>query len=223
MATRQKLTQTAPPTTQIQEKTGQRSSGKLIGLAVAALFVFLLWQQTAPPPATPAEDVPDPVLGEVTAPIEIVNYGDFACPACRAWHGAGVVEQLTEIYGEKVRFVWKDFPIITPYSPKAAEAGHCAASQGKFWEYHDYLYESTTNFRDDGLKAAATALGLDQAAFDACLDSGEMAGKVRTNENEARRLGFRGTPGFTFNGQALPAPPSLAQLTQMIDRQLAAE
>lgn len=223
MAKRQKLTQTAAPTTQTQEKTGQRSWGRLIGLAVAVLFVFLLWQQTAPPPATPAGDVPDPALGKVTAPIEIVNYGDFACPACRGWHSAGVVEQLTETYGEKVRFVWKDFPIITPYSPKAAEAGHCAASQGKFWEYHDYLYESTTNFRDDGLKAAAAALGLDQAAFDACLDSGEMAGKVRANESEARHLGFRGTPGFTLNGQPLPAPPSFDQLAQLIERQLQAQ
>ena len=213
MAKREKSSPSQP-----QNRPAKRIPGWLIGLVLAGGFVFLLWQQTAGPTSS-AEDVPDPLLGTVDAPIEIVEYSDFGCPACRSWHNAGIVAQLEAVYGEKVRFVWKDFPVVTPYSPKAAEAGHCAAQQGKFWEYHDYLFESTTNLRDDGLKAAASALGLDRSAFDACLDSGQMAGKVQANDNAARRLGIRGTPGFTFNGQVLAAPPSFAQLAQMIDSQ----
>lgn len=219
MVEREKLSRTQHRASQQQEKKSKHLVGILVGLALAAVFVFILWQQTVGSPTLSAEDVPDPVLGAADAPIEIVEYGDFGCLACRGWHSAGIVVQLEETYGEKVRFVWKDFPVVTPYSPKAAEAGHCAANQGKFWEYHDYLYESTTNLRNDGLKSAATALGLDQAEFDTCLDSGQMAGKVQANENAARRLGMRGTPGFTFNGQVLAAPPSFAQLARMIDSQ----
>ncbi|MBX3053905.1 MAG: DsbA family protein [Caldilineaceae bacterium] len=217
MAKREKMSGTQRRTAQQQEKRNRRLSGILIGVALAAVFVYILWQQTVGSPTLSAIDVPDPVLGAADAPIEIVEYGDFGCPACRGWHNAGILAQVEQAYGEKVRFVWKDFPVVTPYSPKAAEAGHCAASQGKFWEYHDYLYESTTNLRDGGLKAAAAALGLNQTEFDACLDSGQMAGKVQANDNAARRLGIRGTPGFTFNGQVLAGPPSFAQLAQMID------
>lgn len=220
MANRGKLSSAQRRSGQQASTPSKRPVGILIGMGLFAAFVFILWQQTAGGPTLPATDVGDPARGPADAPIEIVQYSDFGCPSCRGWHSAGIVDQLQETYGDRVRFVWKDFPVVTPYSPKAAEAGHCAASQGKFWEFHDYLYESTTNLRDDGLKAAAAALGLDQSEFDACLDSGRMAGKVQANDNAARRLGIRGTPGFTFNGQVLAAPPSFAQLAQMIDAQL---
>ncbi len=219
MATDEKMSRTQPQNAQPKKKGRKSLVRTLIGLALFAAFVLLLWQQTTGGPTLPAAEVPDPARGPMDAPFEIVQYSDFGCPSCRGWHSAGIVDQLQETYGDKVRFVWKDFPVVTPYSPKAAEAGHCAASQGKFWEYHDYLYESTTNLRDDGLKAAARALGLDRSAFDACLDSGQMAGKVQANDNAARRLGIRATPGFTVNGQVLAAPPSFAQLARMIDSQ----
>ncbi len=219
MVKHEKMGHTQRLDVQQEGKQSRRLVSILIGVALFAGFVFIFWQQTVSSPSLSATAVPDPVLGSADAPIEIVEYSDFGCPACRSWHNAGILAQLEAAYGEKVRFVWKDFPVVTPYSPKAAEAGHCAASQGKFWEYHDYLFESTTNLRDDGLKAAAASLGLDQTEFDACLDSGRMAGKVQANDNAARRLGIRGTPGFTFNGQVLAAPPSFAQLAQMIDSQ----
>lgn len=219
MANRKQMKRTPHQDTQPQVKPRGRLTSTLLGLILFSGFVFLLWQQTGGSAPSPGLDVADPARGPADAPIEIVQYSDFGCPSCRGWHSAGIVDQLLETYGEKVRFVWKDFPVVTPYSPKAAEAGHCAASQGKFWEYHDYLYESTTNLRDEGLKAAAASLGLNQSEFDDCLDSGRMAGKVRANDSAARQLGLRGTPGFTFNGQVLPAPPSFAQLAQMIDSQ----
>ncbi len=219
MANRKQINRTPHQETQPQAKPRRRLTNTLLGLILFSGFVFLLWQQTGGSAPSPGLDVADPARGPADAPIEIVQYSDFGCPSCRGWHRAGIVDQLLETYGEKVRFVWKDFPVVTPYSPKAAEAGHCAASQGKFWEYHDYLYESTTNLRDEGLKAAAASLGLNQSEFDDCLDSGRMAGKVQANDSAARRLGLRGTPGFTFNGQVLPAPPSFAQLAQMIDSQ----
>lgn len=188
------------------------------GLLAVAILAFVTWRQVGGAQALPADAVADPVQGNTAGPVEIVEYGDFGCPSCRAWHNSGVSEQLLAEYGDQVRFVWRDFPVITPDSPKAAEAGQCAGAQGKFWEYHDYLYEQGGSLRSDALKSYAAALGLDQDAFDACLDQGQMARKVQANEQEARRLGLRGTPSFTVNGQPLPAPPSYEQLAALVEQ-----
>ncbi len=89
-----------------------------------------------------------------------------------------------------MRFVWKDFPIITTESPKAAEAGQCAFDPGKFWEYHDLLYKEAPALSVTALKSYAAELGLDTAKFDASLDSGQDAPKVKQSLLEARLLGL---------------------------------
>jgi len=188
------------------------------GLLFVAVLAFFTWQQTGGNKALPADSVPDPFLGNETAAVEIVEYGDLGCPACRAWHNTGIREQLVAEYGDQVRFVWRDFPVITPDSPKAAEAAQCAGAQDRFWDYHDYIYEEGSNLRASSLKGYATAIGLDETAFNTCLDQGWMAGKVQANEQAARRLGLRGTPGFTVNGQTLPAPPSYEQLVALVEQ-----
>src|SRR5260221_6782781 len=114
----------------------------------------------------------DPSLGPQSAPVTLVEYGDFACPTCKAWHQAGVLKQVRAKYGDRLRFVWRDFPIIAPESFKAAEAGQCANDQGKFWPYHDTLYDHAPALDVSDLKAYARAVGLDAATFDRCLDSG---------------------------------------------------
>ena len=78
------------------------------------------------------------------------------------------------MYGDKVRFVWKDFPLtsIHPDASKASEAAHCAGDQGKYWEYHDVLFANQRALQIDRLKGYATDLELDAAAFASCLDSG---------------------------------------------------
>jgi len=83
-------------------------------------------------PVDTARLVDDPALGPTTAPVTIVEYGDFGCPSCRAWHRAGILKQIRAQYGEKVRFVWRDFPVITPQSPQAAVAAQCAYDQRRF-------------------------------------------------------------------------------------------
>ena len=70
------------------------------------------------------------------APVTIVEYADFGCPACWEWHKRVFLDQLRAKYGDQIRFVWRDFPVITLLSPKAAEAGQCAHEQNKFWEFH---------------------------------------------------------------------------------------
>ncbi len=165
----------------------------------------------------------DPSLGPASAPVTIVEYGDFGCPSCKAWYKAGVLEQVRAKYGDKVRFVWRDFPIITVQSPKAAEAGQCANDQGKFWPYHDTLYNHAPALSVGDLKSYAAALGLDTAKFTACLDSGQYAAKVSRSQSDAFAHGFRGTPGFLVNGQPLDGPPSFDYLSSLIDQALVSQ
>lgn len=188
----------------------------LIALVVLLVGGLLLWPR-------PGESVDaarladDPALGAPGAKVTIVEYGDFGCTACRAWHQAGILDQVLAQYGDQVRFVWRDFPVITPQSPKAAEAGQCAYDQGKFWEYHDLLYERAPALAIGDLKAYAVELGLDVAEFNQCLDSGQHQATIDHDLQDALGRGFRGTPSFLMNTQPLIGPPSLSALQNLID------
>ncbi|MBV7330872.1 DsbA family protein [Chloroflexi bacterium TSY] len=209
---------------QRQQRQRQKRNRRLVALAAIALFIgglgFFTWQETANIRALPADSIPDPVLGSEGATIEIVEYGDFGCHACRAWHNSGIREQVLATFGEHVRFVWKDFPVITAQSPQAAEAGHCASAQGRFWEFHDYVYENFNHLSNENLLDYAAAIELDMELFQTCLDEGQMSLKVRTNLQEARRLGLRGTPGFAVNGRILGGPPNFDRLAQLISSEI---
>lgn len=174
--------------------------------------------------ADPDRIATDPYLGAEadSALVEIVEFSDFNCPSCATWHRAGILEQVFETYGEQtIRFVWRDFPVISAQSPKAAEAAQCAFDQDMFWEYHDYLFESASGYSVRNLKSYAEQLGLDTAEFNRCLDSGRHSETVDRDWSDALALRFRGTPSFVVNGQALVGPPSFQTLAQIIDDILA--
>lgn len=205
-----------------QEKLrAQKYKRQWIGVGALAIIVFsFAFLSFSRPKAQPLGEVRlalNPTIGSETAKVVITEYGDFGCPSCRAWHNAGIMEQIIATYGDQVQFVWKDFPVITAQSPKAAEAGQCAFDQGKFWEYHDYLYENASSLSVNDLKLYATQLGLDTEKFNACLDSGQNFAKVNQNLGEARTLGLPGTPSFLVNGKKLIGPPSLETLKTTID------
>ncbi|MBI3761255.1 MAG: thioredoxin domain-containing protein, partial [Chloroflexi bacterium] len=145
----------------------------VIGLLAVAAFARFAWPRPTPQPVDAARLADDPSLGPSTAPVTIVEYGDFGCPSCRAWHQAGILDRIRAQYGERVRFVWRDFPIITAQSPKAAEAGQCAYDQSKFWEYHDLVYDRAPAIGVSDLKAYAAEIGLEVEKFNQCLDSGQ--------------------------------------------------
>jgi protein-disulfide isomerase len=163
----------------------------------------------------------DPSLGPESAPVVITEYGDFGCPSCRVWHNADIREQIIATYGGDVRFVFKDFPVITAQSPKAAEAGQCALDQGLFWEYHDLVYENFQGLSDSNLRAYAAQVGLNADEFGACLDSGTHRATVNNDWDEARQLGLRGTPTFLVNGQQLVGVPYYETFVGQIDAVLA--
>lgn len=192
----------------------------LIGLVVAAIAVFAL-TRPRPEPLSATRLSTDPSYGPETAKVTIIEYSDYGCPSCQAWHNSGILQKIRDTYGDQVRFVWKDFPIITSASPKAAEAGQCALDQGQFWEYHDLLYAKSPAIGINDLKAYATQLGLDSTKFDNCLDSGQNSPKVEQSTKEGYQFGFNGAPAFVVNGQKLIGPPSYETLKSIIDPVLA--
>jgi len=129
---------------------------------------------------------------------------------------------VAQTYGSKVRLVWKDFPLMSihPQAFKASEAAHCAGDQGKYWEYHDRLFDNQKAMDVDSLKKHAAALGLDAAAFDACLDSGKHAPRVRAGLEAGMRLGVSSTPSVFINGRLLTGAQPFEAFQAVIDDEL---
>lgn len=190
----------------------------LIALVAVALGAYVFLPYETPAPLSPARLQEDPALGPVDAPVTITEFGDFGCTACRAWHQAGVLDQIRASYGDQVRIVWRDLPIITPQSPKAAEAAQCAYDQGFFWEYHDLLFDRAPRLGVPDLKAYAMEAGLDPGQFNTCLDSGQHRDTVERDLREAYRMGFQGTPSFLVNDQPLvgPTPERMVQVIESL-------
>lgn len=164
----------------------------------------------------------DPTIGPDDAPVTVVEFGDFGCPSCRAWHNAGIRQQILAAYGDQVRFVFKDFPVVTTQSPRAAEAGQCALDQGKFWEYHDFVYENFQGLDDGDLQFYAVQIGLDLDTFQTCLDLSSHTATVRADWQEAEQFGLPGTPSFLINGEPLIGVPYYESFVTLIDQALAA-
>lgn len=193
-----------------------------VAAGVVVLIAYLVWPRAHPQQLSPAQLANDPAIGPASAPVTIVEYADFGCPTCKAWQQAGILKQVLAKYGDKVRFVWRDFPVITADSPKAAEAGRCANDQGKFWPFHDLVYAKAPAISVSNLKTYAAQVGLDTAAFDDCLDSGREAATVQASLSDAEARGFTGTPSFLVNGKVLAGPPSFTELSRIVDTDLAA-
>jgi protein-disulfide isomerase len=191
--------------------------GGLLVLALIVLAAWVLWPKPGASPNASANLNNEPSLGPADAPVTLIEYGDFGCTTCRGWYNAGVLDKLRAAYGDKLRFVWRDFPIITAQSPKAAEAGQCAFDQGKFWQYHDLLYQKAPALSVSDLKSYAAELGLDTTRFNQCLDSGEKAAIVEKSKQDAQQRGFTATPDFLLNGEAIIGPPSFADLQTRIN------
>lgn len=164
-----------------------------------------------------------PSLGPETAPVIIVEYGDLGCPACWAWHKLGVLKDIRAKYGDQVRFVWKDFPVVTLNSPKAAEAAQCAHEQGKFWEFHDSIYDSDNPeaIGKEDLATHAAIIGLDMNQFNECVDSRRYRDKVNNQQYEAFEIGFKGSPAFLVNDKPFVGAQRLEVFEEVIDSFLA--
>ena len=142
----------------------------------------------------------DHTLGPDHAPVTLVEYGDFECPNCKQAKPA--VELLLERFKERVRFVYRHFPLTTVHShaEQAAEAAEAAGAQGRFWAMHDVLFENQQRLDALYLHAYAEALGLNVGQFDRELVEHVHADRVREDFMSGVRSGVNGTPTFYING-----------------------
>jgi protein-disulfide isomerase len=144
----------------------------------------------------------DRVTGKPDARVEVVEFGDFQCPICRSM--VPTLKRVRYEHRDNVRFVWKDFPLNGhPDAKPAAQAARCAADQGKFWEYHDKLFENQQSLSARRLKDYAKQLKLDQKAFSECLDSGKYARDLDAALEEATGYGVSATPTVFINGRLI--------------------
>jgi protein-disulfide isomerase len=159
-------------------------------------------------------------LGPANAPIELVEFSDFECPYCR--RAAPSVKQIVEAYGDRVRLVYRHYPLPQhPNARPAAEASLCANEQGKFWAYHDRLFADPAKITEAGLKQTAKDVGLDAGRFDTCVDSHRFRDAVDADLKAGLAAGVSGTPAFFINGRPLLGDPSFDGFKRIIDEELA--
>ncbi|MGI0026428.1 MAG: DsbA family protein [Nitrosopumilaceae archaeon] len=173
-------------------------------ITISALAYMLYPHQTQDTKVTPQTLIQNgsPMLGNPNAPITIVEWGDYQCTYCHAFHET-TKDSLIKEYVDtgKVNFVFRDFPLNGPDSVLAAEASYCANDQGKYWEYHDELYknwagEKTGWVNRKSLDQFANTVGIDTTQFDKCLDDNKYEQKVLDNEKFGENIGINATPSF---------------------------
>jgi protein-disulfide isomerase len=142
----------------------------------------------------------DHIIGPATAPVTLVEYGDYECPYCGAAHL--IVKKIQEAIGDELRFVFRHFPLtqIHPHAEAAAEAAEAAGSQGRFWEMHDLLFENQQALDPWHLVGFAEQLGLDAVRFARELQVHKYHDRVREDFMSGVRSGVNGTPAFFING-----------------------
>jgi protein-disulfide isomerase len=149
-------------------------------------------------PRDPISIANEPVRGDRAAKVAVIEYSDFQCPFC----GRYAKETFPQVEADyvatgKVKYVFHDLPLeFHKYAFKAAEAAHCAGEQGKFWEMHGVLFQNQAALAPEQLPGYAKGLGLREAAFQQCLDSGKFAAAIKDDISEAGKVGISGTPTF---------------------------
>ncbi len=162
----------------------------------------------------------DPVRGPAAAPITIIEFSDYQCPYCG--RVTPTLDKLLAAYPDKIKLVFKDFPLPNhPLAPKASEAAHCASEQGKYWEMHDRIFANQQALEVPALKKHAVDLGLDTARFDQCLDSGKHADIVKADLDEGQKLGIQSTPTLYINGRPVVGAQPYEYFVSVIEEELA--
>ena len=170
-------------------------------------------------PLGPRQDVAlgdAPVRGSRNAPVMIVEFADYQCPYCQQMHPE--LKILQQELAGKVAVAFKDFPLaMHANAEKAAEAARCAGEQGKYWDFHDTLFHNSDNLEVAQIKQYARDLKLNQANFEACLDSGKEAAAVQKDLAQGRQLGVRATPSFFFNGRLFTGAMDYFTLRSLVE------
>ncbi|MCL5109549.1 MAG: thioredoxin domain-containing protein [Chloroflexi bacterium] len=205
--------------------TGRRRPGKLVPTALVAVLAVGLGLAIglAAAAASPADSgAGRPAggwrLGPETAKVEVVEYSDFQCPACRSV--SPLLKRLVDEYAGSVALVYRHFPLPNhPYAVPAAEAAEAAGEQGRFWEMHDAIFANQERLATTDFRQLAERLGLDMKRYDAALASGRPRVAVQADYEEARRIGAAYTPYLLVGGEVVQAN-SYQALKTAIERKL---
>ena len=164
-------------------------------------------------------------LGNDDSPFVIIEFSDFQCPACR--YGGGILKSLQRENPAKVKLVYKFFPLdhkcnpimkqaLHEYACQASRASFCASAQGKFWRFHDVLFENQENINAGIFDKIVKALQMDEKSFEACMASPASLEAVKKDIAEGQKLNIQGTPSVYINGQRYKGKLTLSDLTEAL-------
>ena len=163
-----------------------------------------------------------PSLGPANAPVTLVEFSDFQCPYCQGM--VSTLKRLKESHGDKVRLVYRQYPIPSLHANaiKAAEASLCAQEQGKFWELHDLMFAEQNQLTVSELKEKAGRVKMNKSKFEDCLDKGRYVEQVQEDMKEGQKFGITGTPAFFINGVLQDGGfVTYEALVKLVDKELA--
>ena len=149
-------------------------------------------------PKDPIAIASEPFKGNGTAKVALIEFSDYQCPFCSRY-SRDTLPQIASDYVDtgKIKYVFRDLPLsFHKQAFKAAEAAHCAGAQDKFWEMHDLLFQNQTALAPEQLVAHGKTLGLNETAFQECLDTGKFAADINKDIADAGAAGITGTPAF---------------------------
>lgn len=162
-----------------------------------------------------------PYTGDENAKVTVVEFSDFQCPFCK--RGAVRINEIKKKYGNKVKVVFKNFPLpFHKQAPKAAEAALCAEElkKGMFWDYHDALFADQGNLKPEDLIKKAEKLKLDKEKFSGCLNSSRYAAAVAKDIQQGTGLNIQATPTFFINGKLIAGAEPLQEFIDVIEEEL---
>ncbi|MES2314558.1 MAG: thioredoxin domain-containing protein [Patescibacteria group bacterium] len=173
------------------------------------------------PTAAGAVTAEDHIFGPKNAPVTMIEYGDFQCPACGAYYP--LVKRLTQEASTTLRLVFRHFPLPQhANAPITSQAAEAASLQGKFWEMYDLIYSnqsewSTLPDAHAVLIGYAQKIGLDMVKFKADLDSSAVKDAVAADADEGHKIGINATPTFFINGKVIANPQSYEAFKALIE------
>ena len=209
----------------------------IVALATALIVMSLVWVRDTwdgngkPTPSGAAvggkvtvREEGNYVKGDTDAPVTIYEFSDYQCPFCGRFYTDTLPElDAKYIKTGKVRLVYKDFPLDNIHSEAtpAAMAARCAGEQGKYYEFHDKLFENQRSLDTSNYKQWAQDIGLDTSKFNSCVDARKYLSAVRKDLVEGQQNGIQGTPGFLINGKLISGAQPFSVFEAAIESALA--
>ncbi|HZM71546.1 MAG TPA: thioredoxin domain-containing protein [Candidatus Cryosericum sp.] len=214
--------------TQTKEQIGPQISAMLKQQKMAGVqadFIKQLRQKYGvkvmlEPPRVQVSADDDPVKGgPASAPVTIVEFSDYQCPFCS--RAETVVDEVMKKYGDKVRLIYRDYPLSFHQNAETASmASECAEEQGKFWEMHGAMFGNQAKLAAPDLVETAGSIGLNKDTFKGCLDSGKFRSEVQKDFQDGQKYGVTGTPTFFINGIMIVGARGVESFSEIIDREL---